>query len=65
MGKANKAHYKEMLRMIKYILGMTYLVFRMEFKLEPWILTGTTDMDFAWEYDTKKGKTEYKATLIN
>ena len=59
MTKANKAHYKQLLRLIKYILGTKNLVLKAELRHGVWTMVGKSDSDYAGDNDTRKSVTGY------
>ena len=63
MAKANKAHYKQLMRLVKYILGTKSLVLRAELDHEDWTMTGMCDSDYAGDNDTRKSVTGYVIIL--
>ena len=54
MVKANEAHYKQMLRLIRYTLCTKDLYMKQTLKEGPWKVTGLCDSDYAGDNDTRK-----------
>ena len=59
MVRANDAHYKQMLRLIKYILTTKGLCLKQTTINGPWKITGLCDSDYAGDNDTRKSVTGY------
>ena len=59
MIKANEAHYKQLLRLIKYIIDTKQLMLKIELKEGDWNMTGFCDSDFAGDNDTRKSISGY------
>ena len=60
--KKNKIHYKYLLRAIKLINDTEYYLYQMKTDKninEPWELHRYSDMDYAWDNDTRKTVTGY------
>ena len=63
MVQANEAHYKQMLRMIKYMLTTKELYLRQVMLNGPWKVTALCDFDYAGNNDTRKSVTGYIISL--
>ena len=59
MIKANEAHYKQLLRLIKYIIDTKQLMLKIELKEGDWKMSGFCDSDFAGDNDTRKSISGY------
>ena len=57
MVKANDAHYKQMLRLIRYRLTTKELYLKQRMIKGPWKITGLCDSDYAGDNDSRKSVT--------